>query len=167
MVGDGQAIMRLVKLFGILSGLSGTFRFSNAKLTSPESVLEHTGGACLTCYFLIREIQQTDPDFLDAGEIMMRAAIHDVEELLIGDVPRVTKHADAVTRGIFDNMGRRAMEQITEDLEISSGRTIRDDHFASKIGRSGIVVKLSDALAVVYKCHEERERGNRQMIYRA
>src|SRR5678815_2569832 len=93
--------MVLEKLFGCLSGLSGTHRFSNAKLNSPESVLEHVGGVVLTCYLLCLEMNEREPGVLDAGEVLAKAAVHDVEELLMGDIPRTVKYASPSTRESF------------------------------------------------------------------
>ena len=48
--------MRLDKTFGLLSGLSGTYRFSNAKLIHRESVLEHLGGVALLSFLICEEL---------------------------------------------------------------------------------------------------------------
>src|SRR5262249_21015406 len=110
--------MRLVKLFAMLSGLSGTDRFTNAKLIHRESVLEHVGGVVLTCYFLVSEMNARDYDCVDMGEVLSKAAIHDVEELLMGDTPRVTKYSTVQIRELFRQVETWAVRRIVEEIEL-------------------------------------------------
>jgi 5'-deoxynucleotidase YfbR-like HD superfamily hydrolase len=162
--------MNLEKLFGTLSGLSGTYRFSNAKLIHRESVLEHLGGVTLTCYFIWHEMLSRDPILLEdvpLSEVLGKAIVHDVEELLMGDIPRTTKYSSTETLINFHLMEENAVAKIHQSLEINS-RAMILDHYNAKKDLSGLIVKIADALAVVYKIHEEAvERGNRAMLSRA
>lgn len=162
--------MRLDKLFGLLSGLSGTDRFSNAKLIHRESVLEHLGSVVLMCYFIARELEERSLDVVELGNILGKAAVHDVEEVLMGDVPRPTKYASAKTREMFRGLEAEVMKKIAGDLELSkmSRAWFIEDHQLAKSDDDGLVVELADTLAVVYKLHEECvERGNASMLSRA
>jgi len=160
--------VNLLKLFGVLSGLSGTDRFSNAKLIHRESVLEHTGGVSLTCYLLCRELESIAIGSIDPKEVMYRAAIHDVEELLTGDLPRVFKHRNQETKAMFKQLGNDAMDRIVNDLDLISRGFVLDDYDRAKDGAEGLIVAIADCLAVVYKVHEESvERGNLSIMSRA
>jgi 5'-deoxynucleotidase YfbR-like HD superfamily hydrolase len=161
--------MKLVKMFGALSGLSGTYRFSNAKLSNPESVLEHTGAVVLTCYFLVSEMKTIDHiPSLSLGLVLSRAAIHDVEELITGDVPRTTKYSSAVARDALKRLEVWGMERIVHEMDLQSRATVIDDHHYAKTGEAGVIVEIADILAVVYKLYEEVvERGNRSMLSRS
>lgn len=162
--------MKLTKMFGMLSGLSGTYRFSNAKLIHRESVLEHLGGVTLTCFLIYHEIAEIDdnfPDRVDLDAVLSKAICHDVEELLMGDIPRTTKYADRESTLAFKAMEARAINTIFEDLAIDSDAMIVSHEIAKK-DTSGLIVKIADVMAVVYKVHEEAvERGNRSMVSRA
>ncbi len=159
--------MILEKFFGCLSGLSGTHRFSNAKLISPESVLEHVGGVVLTCYLLCLEMNERH-DSVDVGDVLAKAAVHDIEELLMGDIPRTVKYSTPRSRESFKVVEEWAMKKIVTDLDIVASEELLVDHDTAKLGPSGVVVEIADILAVVYKIHEEViERGNRTMITRA
>jgi 5'-deoxynucleotidase YfbR-like HD superfamily hydrolase len=159
--------MNLEKMFGMLSGLSGTYRFSNAKLIHEESVLEHLGCVTLTCFILWHEMQVRDPSVtIGLGEVLGKAVVHDVEELLMGDVPRTTKYSSTTSLTTYHQMEDIAMMKIFQSLDIKS-RAIVMEHYNAKKGASGLVVKIADALAVVYKVNEEAiERGNRAMLSR-
>jgi 5'-deoxynucleotidase len=162
--------MRLDKTFGLLSGLSGTYRFSNAKLVHRESVLEHLGGVALTCFLIYNEIVEIDGLFktkVDLDIVMAKAITHDVEELLLGDIPRTTKYANKETTLAIKMMETAAMDSIFDTLELDSNAIVWN-HAQAKKETSGLIVKIADALAVVYKIHEEAiERGNRSMMSRA
>jgi len=162
--------MRLDKLFGLLSGLSGTDRFSNAKLIHRESVLEHIGSVVLMCYFITRELKVHTIGCIDEADVLAKAAVHDVEEILVGDIPRTTKHSSVEAERLFAALEIQVMEKIAADLELS--RQPRawfiEDHAKAKAGDEGLIVELADVLAVVYKVHEEAvERGNVSMLSRA
>lgn len=161
--------MRLNKVFGMLSGLSGTYRFSNAKLIHRESVLEHLGGVTLTCFLIYSDLAEVDADFtnkVDLEDVLAKAVCHDVEELLMGDIPRTTKYADAASIAAFKMIESQAMGKIFDALELESSALMLM-HDKAKVDTSGLIVKVADVLAVVYKIHEEAlERGNTSMVSR-
>jgi len=162
--------MRLAKLFALLSGLSGTDRFTNAKLIHRESVLEHTGGVVLICYLLVTEMHAIEPHSIDRGQTLSKAAVHDVEEMLTGDIPRVTKYASDEIRAMFRKMERWAVKQITLEMDLSyhARNLFTADHFDAKNDPTGCIVELADTLAVVYTVNSEVvERGNLTMMSRA
>jgi 5'-deoxynucleotidase YfbR-like HD superfamily hydrolase len=156
--------MRLDKTFGLLSGLSGTQRFSNAKLIHPESVLEHLGAVTLMCFLIAHEMGERG---IDAGELLGKAVVHDVEEMLTGDIPRTTKHSSQPVKDMFASITVTSMTAIADSLELKS-EALFQLHLAAKKSLSGMIVQLADTLAVVYKIQEEAiDRGNRSMMSRA
>jgi 5'-deoxynucleotidase YfbR-like HD superfamily hydrolase len=159
--------VNLRKFFGLCSGLAGTDRFSNANLIHRESVLEHTGQVVLCCYMICIEIDASDAVM---GSVLAKAAVHDVEETLTGDIPRNVKHANFATMDAFHALQENAMSQIADSLELDESCYdifVEDHHFA-KTGKEGMILELADVLAVVYKVHHEAiERGNRCMLSRA
>jgi 5'-deoxynucleotidase YfbR-like HD superfamily hydrolase len=162
--------VRLDKLFGLLSGLSGTDRFSNAKLIHRESVLEHLGSVVLMCYFITRELKDFSVGCVDEAGVLAKAAVHDVEEILVGDIPRTTKHSSSEAEEMFRRLEAVVMNKIVADLELSeaSASWFLADHGMAKSGDEGLIVELADVLAVVYKLHEECvERGNLSLLSRA
>jgi 5'-deoxynucleotidase len=161
--------VNLSKMFGVLSGLSGTYRFSNAKLIHRESVLEHLGAVALTCYLIVNELSYwSGRGDVDLGEVMGKAIVHDVEELLTGDIPRPMKYSSPATRAHFKLLENDMFAKIVSDMDLSSSSEVISDWVEAKQGVSGLVVDLADVLAVVYKVHEEAvERGNKTMLSRA
>jgi 5'-deoxynucleotidase YfbR-like HD superfamily hydrolase len=158
--------MRLDKTFGLLSGLSGTQRFSNAKLIHPESVLEHLGAVTLMCFLIRNEMPESYKTF-DLGEVLGKAITHDVEEMLTGDIPRTTKHASQEVKDMFATITLDSMKSISESLELKS-EALFQFHLSAKKNFGGMLVQLCDTLAVVYKIQEEAiDRGNRSMMSRS
>jgi 5'-deoxynucleotidase YfbR-like HD superfamily hydrolase len=157
--------MNLAKFFGLSSGLAGTQRFSNANLIHHESVLEHIGQVCLCCYFICHEINAS-PEL--QAQVMMKAAIHDVEEVLTGDIPRPIKYASSQTQEAFSILSEEAMRSIIDSLELCDPIKVNEDHVYAKMFKSGKIVEIADVLAVIYKVHHEViDRGNRSMMSRA
>jgi 5'-deoxynucleotidase YfbR-like HD superfamily hydrolase len=159
--------MKISKMFGMLSGLSGTMRFSNAKLSNQESVLEHIGCVGIICYLITSEMNKMTPGTIDPGPVLARAMAHDVEEVLMGDVPRVTKYSSERSREMFRELEEVMMSRLIGELEMQSGDLIQD-HREAKRDSEGLIVELADILAVVYKIYEEAVmRGNMAMMSRA
>lgn len=156
--------MNLRKFFGLSSGLAGTQRFSNASLIHHESVLEHIGQVCLCCYFICQELA-ADSDLTES--VLKKAVIHDVEEVLTGDIPRPIKYASEETQRAFHILEQEAIKKVAASLQLCDPALVITHHHYAKIGKCGLIVEMADLLAVIYKIHHEViERGNRSMMSR-
>ena len=133
--------------------MSAIDRYSQTRLMNPESVLEHTGFVCFTCLMIADELMAAG-EHIDLGKLMASAAIHDVEEVIVGDIPSPTKYSsNHVTVGIKAFEEQSAKELLSERLF-----GIWKD---AKQGKEGFIVELADKLAVVYKIQQETlEYGN-------
>lgn len=156
-----------------LSRLSTLQRFSMERLSNRESVLEHLGQVTLTAYLLASEVSKRDPSVkISVEEVLKRAIVHDVEEVITGDVPRPVKHASSESREMFATLTQRSMRKIVGSLRKffpAFAVSMEMSHFAAKgEGVCGLVVALADVLAVVTKVWEETIlRGNGAMIRQA
>jgi len=160
-------IVNLVHLFSAISGLASVHRYSMTRLGSPESVLEHTGMVALTSNLVAREMNALSPGVIDVGEVTFRALVHDLDELVNGDVPRTTKYRDAKVRAMFKDLEEWGIDKIASGLEVSSAlqTDISHGHRDAKSGLEGLVVAIVDAMAVCFKVWEEViVRGNCSMV---
>src|SRR5262249_4960426 len=156
--------------FAVFSGLSSVNRYSMVHLGNPESVLEHIGMVAMLSSFLAREINCRDHFCVEIQTVMGKALVHDIDELIVGDVPRPTKYASKQIRAMFKDIESRGVLRVVTEMDWCkelSNEIVRD-HAYAKSGREGLIVGIADALAVVYKVWEEViVRNNMGMVRQA
>ena len=158
--------MKLLKVFTVLSRLANLQRFSMERLSHPESVLEHTGFVSLIAAILASEI-----DHIDVGAVVFKALIHDLDEVVVGDVARPTKYSSLEAKRMFDDLAVRGVTRVAsdfyEDFPDFSGRLV-DDYQCAKVGHDGLIVAIADVLAVVHTVWGEViVRNNHAMLRQA
>jgi 5'-deoxynucleotidase YfbR-like HD superfamily hydrolase len=150
--------MNIVKLFSISQSMSSINRYSQINLLHPESVLEHTGFVCLFTYMVCQKINSDCCLKVDVGKALEKATLHDMDEVVTGDIPRPTKYFSEESKEIFDKIAEQGLFQITKELEFNDDRIsekIKTNWISSKDGLEGRVVALADLAGVVYKIWEE------------
>src|SRR5215813_953304 len=137
-----RTLMNLIKTFAVFSGLSSVNRYSMVHLGNPESVLEHIGMVAMLSSFLAREINCRDHFCVEIQTVMGKALVHDIDELIVGDVPRPTKYASKQIRAMFKDIESRGVLRVVTEMdwckELSS--EIIRDHAYAKSGREGLIV---------------------------
>lgn len=150
--------MNFIENCKMMSAMSSVTRYSMYHLSQPESVLEHTGYVCLFSVMLGNELKESGED-LSIEEIVTKAAMHDIDEIVTGDIPRTTKYFSKELREQFARLESLGINEVMENLGYSDKdgvleRLIFNWKFA-KDGKSGIVVAIADVSAVVYKVWTE------------
>lgn len=159
----------LVPWMNAMSRLASLTRFSMERLSCRESVLEHLGQVALTSYALAAEAIDRGAD-LKLEDCVAKALVHDLEELITGDVARPTKHSSPQARRLFDDLSKKSVEVLREEMNYfpTFAADMERKHKSAKLGQSGFVVAMADVLAVVTKVWEETIlRGNGAMIRQA
>ncbi|RLC99272.1 MAG: hypothetical protein DRI46_09785 [Chloroflexi bacterium] len=123
-------------------------RYSQAHLSRPENVLEHTGFVCLFCMI----VGSRHPS-VDMGELMKKAVVHDLEESMIGDVANPVKYANKEIHTALENIGRIAITEIAHDVGFNSLPGIWARSKDETI--EGRIVKIADVVSVLGKIYEE------------
>ncbi len=158
--------MEILSLFDLQSRMSSVQRYSQTRLNNPESVLEHTGCVVLTCY-IFGEILLGEKYYINLETLLCRAVAHDIDEIVTGDIPRPTKYFSTEVRDMFKGIEEVGMAQVCTDLEmgdVAEGRMYLHWHLA-KMDTEGLIVKIADRLAVVYKAWQEYMMyGNKMVI---
>ena len=157
--------MKLLPLLSMMTRLSNLQRFSMERPYHPESVLEHTGFAALIAMIIAREVD------VNLEEVIVKALIHDIDEIIVGDVPRPTKYSSPTARAMFDHLAEKGVAKIATDLRDGFphfASNVAAKHVAAKRDRSGLVVAIVDVLAVVHTVWSEViVRGNNAMLRQA
>lgn len=150
-------MMKVIKLFSLTQGLSSIQRYSQLHLLKPESVMEHTGFVCLFTYVLCEELDSyalTISEKFNRGAALERAIVHDIDEVVTGDIPRPTKYYNKHSIAVFDEISVRGIDQIVYELSLEKS-SMKKDWSCSKSGKEGLVVALADLSSVVCKLWEE------------
>lgn len=152
----------LVDHFALFNQMSSINRFSRDKMAKQENVLEHTGFVVLFCLFTSKAIEEDLGLRFDLGQLLTKAAVHDVDEAVLGDIPRPTKYMSAVTASEFKLAEERAVENIGNYFDID---ILQDWLNAKDTTHEGRLVALADLAAVVYSLWSEVELyGNRSFM---
>jgi hypothetical protein len=154
-----------------MSRLASLTRFSMERLSCRESVLEHLGQVALTSYALAMEVRARDPAAdVSVRESVVRALVHDLEELITGDVARPTKHSSPEAKRMFDALAESSINVLRVEMSYFPSFAVDMErcHWAAKVGVDGMIVAVADVLAVATKVWEEVIlRGNGAMIRQA
>lgn len=146
-----------MKLFEAMSSLSSIERYSQSFLTKQENVLEHSGFVTLFSYFIGVELISKGVE-LNMELLLTKSIIHDIDEIITGDVPRPTKYFNPDSIKIFKEMERSGVQLFLKDLINDNDiliKTIYSKWKHAKDDAEGEIVKLADLAAVAYKAWEE------------
>lgn len=155
--------MNVVNLFGVMSGLASINRFSMVRLSRQESVLEHIGMVVLTCYLLRNQIAQDLGINLDMGQLLSKAVIHDLDELITGDIARPTKYSSLELRA---SLAKLEVSGVAKIAEVLNDSFLAEHHRTAKDDADGLLVKVADLCAVVYKIWDEVIMQNNYLMVR-
>lgn len=152
--------------------LSSIDRFTMEKLFSRESVLEHLGMVSLVTLTLAVELAARGVD-VNVGQTLVKAVVHDVDEVITGDIARPTKYTNAASVRMFHELSGAAIEKVSGNLRSAgmkaAAQVVKEEFvYAKSNDVEGSIVALADVLAVVGKVREEVIiRGNRGMVRQA
>lgn len=131
-------------------------RWSHAHCLKPESVLEHSAFVALFSLKLAYKYE------LDIGHILQKAILHDIEEVITGDIPTTTKYANPSLEAEIAHLEIKAAQKVSREVFSTMSY-----HFwlnAKDESDEGRVVLLADMAAVVYKIWVEKELGNENFL---
>lgn len=149
---DGGPSMNIITTFSLISGLSSINRFSMVRLSRPESVLEHTGMIAILCYLIRNQIEQQLKIDIPLGPLLAKALVHDWDELVTGDISRPTKYSSWEVR---ESLAKLELQGVHKIAELIDDKSLSINHQAAKQGDDGLIVAVSDLIAVVYKVWDE------------
>jgi len=144
--------MKALDIFSMASSLSSMQRYSQTFLNKRESVLEHTGFVVLFCCLVAQELLARGRQ-VDVALLLSKAALHDIDEIITGDIPRPTKYFDEETRKKFEKIEIVGMSKLIEKMTLQ--QSTFDIWKNSKECYEGSIVAIADVAAVVYKGWEE------------
>ena len=143
--------------------LSAVSRFSRDHMVKPENVLEHIGFCSFYAATLTQKLMQAGyvPDISCVNNVFFKVAAHDLDEAMLGDIPRTTKYFSHEIREAFKAIETATIERIDRWL----GTCFSVSWKTAKQDLSGQVLRVTDIAAVVYKNWAEIEMlGNKSFL---
>lgn len=142
-------------MFGKLSRLKDTWRYSAQPVIARENVAEHSFWTAIISAVIAMEIA---PNL--AKEVTFRALFHDIEECMTGDLVRDMKYASPEIRAAILKVETKFVDNLISNMG-RVGVQIRDVWSNAKDDTlAGRIVSIADALSVISYCTKEQELGN-------
>ena len=140
-----------MNLFEFLHSMSNVRRWSHAYCHKEEFVLEHTAVVAIIALKMGMDLE------VDIGSLMKKAILHDMEEVVTGDVPSPTKYHNPALTDHFHRLERIAAHEVSTVFGSWSYNERRD---AKDETIEGQIIRIADCAAVVFKITQELELGN-------
>lgn len=127
---------------------NATVRYSGIYQQKEETLSHHITDVSLLAYALTLKLNKFGED-LDKGLVLEKVLLHDLDEVLTGDIPRSTKY--------YSEEGLTAMQGVAVDAMtklssiIDGGEEIFEIWDSAKKGKEGLVLKLADMICVTRK----------------
>jgi len=129
-------------------------RYSGVYQEASENLAEHVTEITMFSYLIATKLKDCFGETIDFGLLFESCLLHDIEEVITGDVPRNTKYATQNIKKSLDNFAKESADAILTKKQYAVW------HNAKK-GKEGFILALSDFLTVAKKCVVEIElRGN-------
>lgn len=152
-------------LFGKLRRMHHVRRYSSMPLVHAENVAEHSWQVTMLSYLIGKDVQARGY-VVELEELLSKALVHDISEILSGDIIRPYKYSSRAMREACQQADVKSMAELIGGLygQDAVNLAISDlfNDWAEAKGHTieGEIVKLCDALVVVSKCVEEKMTGN-------
>lgn len=129
-----------------------TIRYSLMYQIKEESLSHHIAEVGILSYLMTMKFNSYGEN-LDVGKVLQKVIVHDLDEVLTGDIPRSTKY--------YNPEGLKALREVAEDAikslahTLEGGQTLVEEWKTAKSGKEGMVLVLCDMLCVARKVVNE------------
>jgi 5'-deoxynucleotidase YfbR-like HD superfamily hydrolase len=146
-------------MFGKLSRLTDTFRYSAQSVIIRENVAEHSFWTAMIGIGIALEAQ-LEPF---VPHVALKAVVHDIEECMTGDLVRDMKYASPDVRDAIKEIERRFLSQWAHQLGEPGAYLKNQWRDAKDKSKAGQIVACADALSVIAYCTREMSLGNQNL----
>lgn len=137
--------------------LESVQRFSKNRPIWQENLVYHTGiVATLSIYLLNKMTEEYGEELFSsqqACELMARTVIHDIGEIITGDIIRPTKYATPEISAAINQLETTGVGAVIEKYDLP--RIWKQDWAKGKDDEVGLLLKIADAAAVAVTCRRE------------
>lgn len=141
-----------------LMKLDSVTRFSGVSQNTKESLSDHITDVCAISYIIARKLIVNGQN-VDIGKLLEKCVIHDMDEVLVGDIPRLTKYATKTCHDELNKISEFAAKGISRDID---GTDYTYELWVNSKDNSveGFILKISDILSVIKKTVHEIDFSN-------
>lgn len=144
--------------FNPLSRMNEVSRYSSVYQETNETLAEHVAEVSTMSYLIAKTVTSSFGEYIDVGSLLEKCLLHDMDEVLTGDIPRNTKYA---TKEVHAELNKVADEAVAMIEGMLGGISLAPVWSKAKSKKEGVILKIVDMLCVVKKCVTEIElRGN-------
>jgi 5'-deoxynucleotidase YfbR-like HD superfamily hydrolase len=154
------------KIYQQAMNLSNVFRFARLRLANHYSVSEHSYRVAILAMLIADDYNANADhggDYVNVGEVLRKALLHDMEEATIGDIPAPVKRNYPDFNKSYNFAAHSIMSDVCAETDT--------DYFPfwqhAKDGISGRIVGIADKLESLYATASELERSNYREIQEA
>lgn len=144
-------------LLNFISEYESVNRFSRNHLVRPENLVHHVGVVSIICAFLLNKMSEEYEEELFSSQeccsLMMRAVVHDMDEIITGDIVRPTKYASPEILVLLKKLEEESIGKVIERFDLPV--RWEEDWRQAKKDKVGMLLKVADSLAVVMTCYRE------------
>ena len=123
-------------------------RYSLMYQIKEESLADHIADVGVLSYLLTLRFNSYGEN-LNVGDVLEKVLLHDLDEVLTGDIPRSTKYYSDAGLNAMRGVALDAITKLAEGLPGSEG--LVEKWKSAKQGKEGSVLVLSDMLCVAKK----------------
>lgn len=147
-------------LYSMLTKSSDFTRNQGVYTAKPELLSEHLVEVQVVGYQIIKYMRHHGiTSDIDERVYLEKSLLHDLDEVVTGDIPRNTKYHSKEVKKALDEVASDALDLIETHYEYLSG--IKDFVLNTKKGKEGWILKVVDLLVVYRRSMIEIEvRGN-------
>lgn len=132
--------------------IDNTIRYSLMYQVKEESLSHHISEVSILAYLTTLKLNSYGEN-LDVGLVLEKVVLHDLDEVLTGDIPRTTKYYTEEGLRAMRDVADKAMSRLSSQLE--GGDKVLEKWRSAKTGKEGQVLELCDMLCVARKVVNE------------
>ncbi len=156
----------VINAFSMIAQADSIRRYSRDRVLVEESVMAHTGWCAMWCVFMGKQFERETNQTLNWGELLFKCAVHDLDEIGTGDIPRTTKYATPQVHRALDIVATGFVFMLERQLEVRPGDLSHPWMHAKHPTLEGWMIKYADIAAVAYKVWDEITRGSNFGFFR-
>lgn len=144
--------------------LCRVFRYNSTPVLRTENVAEHSWYVAYICLMMWFRLRDSGVE-LDRGKLLSKAILHDLDEMLTGDIPRPFKHHSEQTKTLLNSAAESLFRDWADRFHLPN--ELWSEWKYSKEGPEGLVIKFADFATAVSYITEEVLMGNKLLLIKS
>lgn len=131
----------------------GVIRYSGLIQAEEESLSDHILDVMNMSYLISRNLELLGTR-IDLGLLLGRALVHDCDEVLIGDIPRLTKYSSVELHEKLDDLAEITAKKMSQEID-NTDYTYLLWSLSKNNDIEGTIIQIADMASVAHKVMNE------------